>query len=171
MIRLEFPRKHYEESYFKLVQEFSDKNEEIIPASMILNEWENYQEFLIRCENYRKWIKLKEWHVQSTLFFIIDRQNELVWWIELRHKLTEELKFNGWHIWYGIKPSERKRGYASKALNILLKICENIEMWKILINCKKENIWSAKVIQKNGWKWDSDYEVNGFKKERYWIVF
>ena len=169
MIRLDLPDKNYKESYFKLVQEFSEKNEDIIPASMILKEWESYEDFLIRCENYRKWINLESWHVQSTLLFIINKNNEVVWWIELRHELTEDLRFNGWHIWYGIKPSERKKWYASKSLHIMLRICENIEMEKILINCKKENVWSAKVIQNNGWKRDSDYEVNWVKKERYWI--
>lgn len=106
----------------------------------------------------------------STLFFVVNKKNEVVWWIELRHKLTEGLRFNGWNIWYGIKPSERKKGYASYAFNLVLEKAKKMWIDKILINCKKENIWSAKVIQKNRWKRDSDYEVNWIKKERYWIV-
>lgn len=39
MIRLELPNKNYKESHFKLIQEFYENNEDIIPAAMILKEW------------------------------------------------------------------------------------------------------------------------------------
>jgi predicted acetyltransferase len=169
IIKLDFPRECHKESYFKFVKEFFDNNENIIPKSMNLISWENYKDFLNRCENYRKWINMKPWHTKSTLLFIINVHNEVVWWIEVRHELTEELRINWWHIGYWIKPSERKKGYASKALQIMLRICENIEINKVLLCCKKENIWSAKVIKKNWWKWHSDYEINWEIEERYRI--
>lgn len=52
---------------------------------------------------------------------------------------------------YSIRPSERKKGYATLMLSLGLERCRELSLNKVLITCDKSNIASAKVIQNNKW--------------------
>ena len=73
------------------------------------------------------------------------------------------------HIAYYIKPDERRKGYATKALGLVLKKYKNTN--RILITCTKDNIGSAKVIENNGGILEKTYLSKRFGVEikRYWI--
>ena len=49
-----------------------------------------------------------------------------------------------------MRPSERKKGYATEMLYQLLQAAKKAEMKELHISVEKENIASIKVIQKNG---------------------
>ena len=55
-------------------------------------------------------------------------------------------------IGYGVKPSERRKGYATQMLKYALKECKNHGLNKVIVGCYKENIGSAKAIIKNNGK-------------------
>ena len=63
---------------------------------------------------------------------------------------AEWLKWIDGHCGYGIRPSERKKGYATKMLSMALPIMKNHGINPIVITCDKENIGSSKVILNNG---------------------
>ena len=54
------------------------------------------------------------------------------------------------HCGFGIRPSERKKGYATKMLNMALPIFQERDVNPVVVTCDKENIGSAKVITNNG---------------------
>ncbi|MBN2509032.1 MAG: GNAT family N-acetyltransferase [Spirochaetales bacterium] len=107
--------------------------------------------------------------VPSTLFFLIDEQNKVCGAIHLRHELNERLKQNGGHIGYGIRPSERHKGYGTEMLSLLLE-----KIWvdgyeRVLITCDDDNIASAKTIAKNGGILFDKPMFEGILTRRYWI--
>jgi predicted acetyltransferase len=61
--------------------------------------------------------------------------------------LTLEIE-NGGHIAYGIRPSERKKGYGKQQLLLILDVARNMNIPKVMIVCDKDNIASAKTAYK-----------------------
>ena len=56
----------------------------------------------------------------------------------------------GGHIGDGIRPSERKKGYATQMIGLALEECKKLGINKVLMVCDKENIGSAISIIKKG---------------------
>jgi predicted acetyltransferase len=168
-MKLEFPEKKYEKQYLEMIQEFLDNKETIIPMAMPLKEWETYDQFLQRIQNSSKGKNLKPGRVPNTLYFLVDDNDKIVWGVHIRHELNEELRFDAGNIGYGIRPSERKKGYATIGLTLAVQKCKEAWLDKVLLTCNKENIWSSKTIINNGWIRDSDYESEWIAKERYRI--
>ncbi|HMS91557.1 MAG TPA: GNAT family N-acetyltransferase [Candidatus Absconditabacterales bacterium] len=169
-MKLEFPAKKHEQQYFEMIQEFLDNKETIIPMSMELKEGKTYDDFLERMNDNKKGINLKPGRVRSELYFLIDENEKIIGAEAIRYELNDELRFDAGNIGYGIRPSERKKGYATIGLTLALQKCKEAGLDKVLLTCKKENIGSAKTIIKNGGIWDSEYIHEGHTKERYWIA-
>lgn len=99
------------------------------------------------------------------------KDNKLIGMFHLRHVIKGELINHGGNIGYLIRPSERKKGYGTKMLELALDKAKELNLDKVLISCREENIASKKVIEKNG----GIYENNYYDKEkdntyrRYWI--
>lgn len=167
-MKLEYPEKKHEKVYIEMIQEFANKEEKPIPGAVGRKEWESYDDFLKRTKNNVEGKNPKhQWH--STLYFIIHDQWKIVWAVHIRHELNEELRFEWGNIGYGIRPSERKKWYATMGLSLALEKCKELWLDKVLLTCDKENIWSSKTIVKNGWIRDSEYESEWIAKERYRI--
>ena len=89
--------------------------------------------------------------------------------IDIRHYLNENLLHYGGNIGYGIRPSERQKGYATQMLALALEECKKIGMLKALITCFKSNVASANTIIKNGGVLENEVIEYGEIKQRYWI--
>lgn len=110
-----------------------------------------------------------EGRVKATQFIAITNSRRIVGMIQIRHELNESLLQHGGHIGYGVRPSERKKGYATKMLELALRECKNLGIKDVLVTCNKKNIGSAKTIQKNGGILENEIEENGILTQRYWI--
>jgi predicted acetyltransferase len=143
--------------------------EHITPGQMSLKDWEKFDEFLTRCKNYREGINVKPNRVPATLYFIINEKEKVVWGVSIRHYLNDALRFTSGHIGYGIRPSERKKWYASQSLKLSLEKCKDMDISDVLLTCDTSNIASAKVIEKNWWILDSEYEDEWIPSQRYRI--
>lgn len=168
-MRLEFPEKKYENDYLQMIQEFTNNKEIIIPWAANLKEWENYDSFLERIKRDMETGNPKYNFAKSSLYFLIDDNGKIVWIETIRPVLSEALKYDWGNIGYGIRPSERMKGYAVIWLNLILQKCKELWLEKVLLTCNKDNIGSSKAMIKNGWIRDSEYEHEGKIKERYRI--
>ena len=82
-------------------------------------------------------------------FFAFDNE-ELIGILSVRPEMKgSPLQAYG-HIGYGVKPSARRKGYATKMLKYAIEKCKEFGLQKILIGCHKENVGSAKTIQNCG---------------------
>lgn len=89
--------------------------------------------------------------------------------VNIRHRLNEKLLKTGGHIGDGIRPSERRKGYATAMLALALEECKKLGIDKVLMCCDKDNIGSAKSIVKNGGVLENEVEEEGHIEQRYWI--
>ncbi len=70
----------------------------------------------------------------------------------------------------GVRPSERRKGYATQMLSSALKYCkEKIGLDRVMINCYKNNEPSRKTIISAGGKLEKEYEKEGEIVQIYWI--
>ena len=85
-----------------------------------------------------------------TFLLIRDSDNKIVGTINLRWNLNEEmLKFAG-HIGYGIRPSERQKGYNEINLYMVLNEAKKLGLEKVMLGCGVYNIASNKTIKRLG---------------------
>ncbi len=113
----------------------------------------------------------KDWVPDTTLFCLDKDRDILVGAVNIRHYLNEKLLKTGGHIGDGIRPSERRKGYATAMLALALDECKKLGIPKVLICCDKDNIGSAKFIINNDGILENEVEEDGQMKQRYWIQF
>jgi predicted acetyltransferase len=106
--------------------------------------------------------------VKASLYFLMDGER-ILGAIDIRHSLNEYLIGVGGHIGYGVRPSERRKGYASIMLSLALPIANELGLKKILITCNKSNTASEKTILKNGGILENEIEDGDEIVMRYWI--
>ena len=112
------------------------------------------------------------WMPDSQFISIRKSDGRLLGMVDIRHELNEAaLKFFG-GIGYSIRPSERGKGYAAMQLQLAKEVCRSMEMGRLLVTCHKDNIASARTIQKNGGVLENETvdERNGEVLQRYWIA-
>ncbi len=153
--------------YMTYIKVWEDSKEEIVPSITNRNN-SSYEE------------RLKRWHyeetdavyddglVKASLYFLLV-ENEIVGAIHLRHKLNEYLSKVGGHIGYGVKPSERKKGYAHIMLKLLLDDLKIKKYEKVLITCDDDNAASSKTIEGNAGVLENVIHFEGKQVRRYWI--
>ena len=90
--------------------------------------------------------------------------------VNIRHSLNDYLLQYGGHIGDGIRPSERRKGYATGMIGLALEECRRLGIRKVLMVCDKDNIGSARSILKNGGVLENEVEEEGKLKQRYWIT-
>lgn len=79
-----------------------------------------------------------------------EEQATVVGRISLRHQLNEALTTFGGHIGYEVRPSARRKGYATKALALMLEHAKAQGLENVMLTCADDNVASIKVIEANG---------------------
>lgn len=149
----------------ELKTDFINNNEPRIQGSGSVDKYDDLNEWLksINDIEHGKNEKL----VPSTYYLILSDE-EVVGTISMRHYLTKDLEEFGGHIGYSIKPSARRKGYATEALRLILELYKD-KYDEILIMCEDDNIASNKTILANGGILINQIEKFGLKINRYKI--
>ena len=128
------------------VQEHYENKETSISASLGLSSSE-YSDWVEKMQRNAS-VGDEEWG-KSLLYLCFDK-SKLIGLLSIRYDLPEFLRKKYGDIGYGVRPSERNKGYATMMLQYALSVCRNKGMTKVILGCYKDNIASAKTIQKNG---------------------
>jgi predicted acetyltransferase len=131
---------------------------------------DDFSGFLGRLRDEAKGVGLPEGWVPASMYWLVSG-GRILGTCGLRHRLTEALRDYGGHIGYSVRPSERQKGYATLMLKLVLEKARQLGIRRALITCDRNNIASARVIQKNGGVLDSEgYSPRaGRVTQRYWI--
>ena len=105
----------------------------------------------------------------STYLAVREKDNYIVGMIDIRHYLNEYLTQVGGNIGYGVRKTERNKGYAKQMLKLALEKCKDLKIKKVLITCDEDNIASEKVILSANAKLEDIRNVDGENKKRFWI--
>lgn len=109
------------------------------------------------------------WVPASVYWLMEDNSNRILGALNIRHSLTDYLRFRGGHIAYYVHKDERQKGYATEMLRLGLQECTTLGIERVLITCAKGNTGSAKTIVNNGGILDSeDIDIEEVF-QRYWI--
>ena len=92
MIRLVRPNKEHKMQALDFKQEFFGNNEKIINGSELLDQMENYEEWLVSVTNNISEETVNPAWVVTDAFFAVNESNEIVGIIDLRHTLNDFLK-------------------------------------------------------------------------------
>ena len=133
---------------------------------------ENFDNFLVELEN-NKSMKLYMPHlVDQSTFILVDENNHIYGGSNIRHELNNNLLKHGGNIGYLIRSSERGKGFAKLMLKLTLKKCKELDISKVLLTCREENIASSKVIENNGGVYENSLYVDEMNEtyRRYWIT-
>ncbi len=168
-MKLILPCKKYEKQYYELVDS-AIKHGDVLEMGNAYRSNEKYDDMILRLKNRRKGIGITNRDVPASVYFIVVDDN-VIGTIDIRHKINDNYFSRLGHVAYYIKFEERKKGYATQALNLALKIYKKHGIKNILITCLKENIASRKVIEKNGGKFEKEFYDCVTKKyiQRFWI--
>ena len=150
-----------------MMNEWSLTNEEIVPYSIRRIDFRDFDRYLQGFEEER--IGLPGFVPATTLFALDTEKDAFVGAVNIRQRLNEALLLNGGHIGDGVRPSERRKGYATKMVALALEECRRLNLDRVLMVCDKQNIGSAKSIVKNGGVLENEIEVDGHIEQRYWI--
>mgnify|MGYP002627330042 CR=1 FL=1 len=110
--------------------------------------------------------------VPDSVFFLLDEEkNRLLGAVNIRHELNAYLLQEGGHIGAGIRPAERRKGYATEIIRLALIECKKLGIDRALVTCDKDNIGSAKSIINNGGVLENEFvSSDGEIVQRYWIA-
>ncbi len=163
--------KEYEQQLGEMIDEWKTDQElnhtDRSPRAIFKNDYHDF-------DNYLKHLELKEatkdWVPDSVLFLLDEDRNHLLGAVNIRHYLNDGLLKEGGHIGDGIRPSERRKGYATELVRLALIECRKLGVHRVLMTCDKDNIGSVKSIVRNGGVLENEFvNAEGKTEQRYWI--
>ena len=147
-LRLVRPSEEHKTQYEAMMDEWEAFGGRLNPGA--LRRYSNKRQKNVSYEEWLAWIE-EDRQAGQDLYFLIDG-DRLIGGISIRFKRTLQNAGTDGHSGYGIRPAERRKGYASAMLSLALPIMKAYGFDPVVITCAKENVGSAKTIIKNGGK-------------------
>ncbi len=163
------PTMQLKEAYLDFYKEWKDSNEDMVPW-VICKDPYDFPKMLQFLASSELEVKQPDGWVANSTYWLVTALGKVVGAVNIRHQLTEKLFGSGGHIGYGIRPSERHKGYAAILLEQALQKAREVGIERALLVCNATNSASEKVIRTNGGEQDVSFtEPDGNIVYRFWI--
>jgi predicted acetyltransferase len=137
-----------------------------------LRRFDRTQDWLDQVEAFKRAETTPPGFVPATQYiYVRESDSKIVGVIQIRHYFNAYLEKYAGHIGYSVCPSERRKGYATQMLKLVLPECKKLGIDHVLISCVQGNEGSRKTILNNGGRYESTVylEEHDVYLERYWI--
>jgi len=166
-IELVKPSAEMETKMQEFIFEFKKNKEDIINGCCGLTRYCDYSEWLQYIKQVENGL-IADRISSSTFAAIHELKKSVVGIIDIRHYLNEEHFYSG-HIGYSIRPSLRGKGYGTEILKLGIEKAKELNIKRLLLTCKKSNIASQKVIERNNGILEKEISEEGEPYLVYWI--
>ncbi|MEO7412970.1 MAG: GNAT family N-acetyltransferase [Opitutaceae bacterium] len=158
-----------ERSFREALAEFRDESPSF-DFALGFDDSLSFSEYLRRLDNWSRGVDLPANFVPGA-FYVGVVDGVVVGRLSLRYRLNEFLEKVGGHLGYGVRPSQRRFGYATEMLRRALPLCAEQGIDRALVTCDIGNVGSITVIERSGGVFERvtcepDLEI---QKRRYWI--
>lgn len=143
------PSIEYKERGIDYIQEHLNVGSPINGSGGLHRYLDNYQGWLEKLENDRMCIP-NEQRVPAETYYLVNEQDRIIGMINIRLALNERLKSCGGHIGYGIRPSERGKGYNKVNLYLALLRCQELGIQEVILDCDRDNLASSRTMESLG---------------------
>lgn len=132
-----------------------------------------FEESLNMCLNmqYEEYAKIHGRCQYKTFLLIRKNDNKIIGTINIRWNLSEEMKKFAGNIGYGIRPTERRKGYNKINLYLGLIEAKKVGLDRVMLDCETKNLASSKTMEALGGKLERT-EIDpddGILTSVYWI--
>ena len=151
--------------FLTMAEEFAAEGDECYRYAL-----EDFHAFVRRLKEFAEGVNLQPGRVRETTLWLAQGRR-VIGSGRIRHELTPELEYEGGHVGYDIRPSERRKGYGTLILALSLERARALALNRVLLTCDTDNIASARIIEKSGGRLSSQAvsRKNGKLISRYWI--
>lgn len=164
------PTLDWKEKALAYKAEYFEHGETVICGSELFDKTESYEQWLFSVtRNACPFTVSPNWVVTDTFFAVRQSDDKIIGMIDLRHTLNAFLKDLG-NCGYSVRPSERRKGYATLMLRRLINVARAACMPEFHISVDKENIASVKVIKANGGVYERSFLHEGRQADIYKIT-
>lgn len=166
------PTEALQDAYMDFLEEFRVAGEKRIDGGGPFKKArsEGFVELIQRAHDTARGRNLPAGYIPDSTYWLVSG-GCVLGTCNLRHGLNHKLRNFGGHVGYSVRPSERNKGRATLMLKLVLTKARALGIDRALVTCDKDNIASARVIQKNGGVLDSEGmdPEDGKLTQRYWI--
>jgi predicted acetyltransferase len=168
--RLIAPHADYEPTHRSFIDEFVVRGEQVVPW-VGAEQNVTFREYVAKPAAAARGIGIPEGFVPHSTFWLVDANDEIVGISNLRHRLTDSLLRFGGHVGFGVRPSARRRGYATELLRATLVEARSLGLSRVRVTCDQRNVASAKTILRNGAALAEEEFMPEHRRvvSRYWI--
>ena len=151
---LELPSKNRKDQILDYINEIIIYNSEtngLGALSKIIDGY-SFEEALEICLNmqYKKYAKKLGKSQVKTFLLIRKNDDKIIGCINIRWNLTDYMKKYSGNIGYGIRPTERNKGYNKINLYLGLLEAKKLNLNKVMLVCETNNLPSSKTIEALG---------------------
>ena len=151
---LERPSFERKDEIIEYINEFVEYNSEINGTGGLdkIIEGYTFEQALARCLSMEDEIYAKKINrCQSKTFLLIrENDNRIVGTINVRWNLTEAMKRFGGNIGYGIRPTERRKGYNKINLYLGMQEAQKLGLDRVMLDCDVNNLGSDRTLKALG---------------------
>lgn len=166
------PNIDHEKQAKEYIDEHHRYNSKIHGSGSLYRYTDNYSAWITKLAIDRTKLPNENQVPSDTYYLVREEDNYIVGMVNIRHCLNKKLADCGGHIGYGIRPTERQKGYNKINLYLALLRCQEIGLKEVYLDCESNNPGSYKTMEALGGIRIKEYYQENYSNNIYrYIIY